>query len=734
MNVVCMTSCRSVNNMFTFHTNKRHMKPRIAGSIALAMLSFIMQQLVAQPIDRKALVRRHTIQVTAADSLASLSVGNGGFAFTADVTGLQSFPDEYAAGVPLVTQSQWGWHCFPNTEHYRLDESLRNYFFNGKQRPYAVQWKKPDRARAAADYWRENPHRISLANIGFDISKTDGSPATLMDIREIRQTLDMWTGCLHSYFRVEGQPVEVLTYCHPQQDAISVRVRSPLLAEKRLHIRIRLSYPSGEWGDNGDHWTKKEAHRSFLIRTSTHSALLEHILDTTRYYIAIAWSSATIKETGKHYYLIEPSPADSFACTMRFDPRKNGAPVPDFAATAAASARQWEKFWQKGGAVDFSGSKDPRAFELERRIVSSLYLTRIQCAGNQPPQETGLTGDSWYGRPHLEMHWWHGAHFPLWGRPDLLEKSLDWYRRTADIAKGIARRQGYEGLRWQKMTDHLGSETPSSVGAFLIWQQPHFIYLAELCYRAHPDKKILEKCKDLVFATADFMADYAAWDSVKGRYMLGKGLIPAQECYKPEDTYNPAFELAYWYWALATAERWRRRLGLPPTSKWTEVRTKLSPLPRQGHRYLFAESAPGSYTDPVYRTDHPSVLCALGFLPQVPMTDTSVMHATFDWIWDHWTWQHTWGWDFPMVAMTATRLGLPEKALDALLMPVTKNTWLANGHNYQDGRLRLYLPGNGGLLSAIALMCAGYEGSGPLPGFPKDGRWKVRYEGLNKMP
>jgi hypothetical protein len=56
-------------------------------------------------------------------------------------------------------------------------------------------------------------------------------------------------------------------------------------------------------------------------------------------------------------------------------------------------------------------------------------------------------------------------------------------------------------------------------------------------------------------------------------------------------------------------------------------------------------------------------------------------------------------------------------------------------HNFQDERLRLYLPGNGGLLSAIALMCAGYDGGpGPNPGFRRDGKWKVRWEGLNKLP
>jgi len=43
---------------------------------------------------------------------------------------------------------------------------------------------------------------------------------------------------------------------------------------------------------------------------------------------------------------------------------------------------------------------------------------------------------------------------------------------------------------------------------------------------------------------------------------------------------------------------------------------------------------------------------------------------------------------------------------------------VANGHNYQNPRLRLYLPGTGDVLSAVALMAAGWDGSnGPNPGF-----------------
>jgi hypothetical protein len=78
---------------------------------------------------------------------------------------------------------------------------------------------------------------------------------------------------------------------------------------------------------------------------------------------------------------------------------------------------------------------------------------------------------------------------------------------------------------------------------------------------------------------------------------------------------------------------------------------------------------------------------------------------------------------------------MPDKAIDALFMDVGTNTYLVNGHNYQDRRLRLYLPGNGGLLTAVAMMCAGYDGSDEVnPGFPTDGTWKVKWEDLNPLP
>ncbi|MEQ8531228.1 MAG: hypothetical protein RIB86_05235, partial [Imperialibacter sp.] len=230
--------------------------------------------------------------------------------------------------------------------------------------------------------------------------------------------------------------------------------------------------------------------------------------------------------------------------------------------------------------------KDPRAFEIERRMVLSLYLTKINCGGKTPPQETGLTYNSWYGKPHMEMAWWHGVHFVMWGRPQVLEDHMEWYLRSIGVARQIAERQGFEGVRWQKMTDPSGGETASSVGSYLLWQQPHIITFAELIYNGKPTKEVLEKYDEVVQQTAAFMADFAWYDPELKRYILGPGVIAAQERFDPKTTFNPTYEVAYWRWALETAQQWRERQGQARNEKWDKVLNGLSPLPQKDGLYL----------------------------------------------------------------------------------------------------------------------------------------------------
>jgi len=651
---------------------------------------------------------------------------------------LQTFPEYYAMGVPLGTQSEWGWHSFKDTAGYRFEETLKPYLLNGNKELYSVQWNEPKRNRDAANWFRQNVHRLQLGSLGFIIYKNNGAIATISDIKGISQKLDMWTGALQSHFVVEGVAVEVTTYVNQQQDEIAIKVNSALMQQGRLKVQLRYPFPTNEWADYGINYTHPEKHSSGIVQQGSNQVLINHRLDGDQYFTQFNWSgNAKVDNQNKHQFVLTPGKtADEFTFTCLFTPAKPLSKAPTFAETALNNQQAWLAFWQSGGAIDFTGSTDLRAKELERRIILSQWLTRIQSAGAYPPQETGLVYNSWYGKPHLEMHWWHSLHYALWQRPALLEKSMAWYKnpKVESNARKIAQRQGYDGVRWQKMTDPDGNESPSSVGAFLVWQQPHFITFAESLYRLHNDKAVLNRYKDQVFATADFVASFAYYDKVQKRYQLGKGIILAQERYKPEETFNPTYELQYWYWALQTAQQWRQRLGLQPNSKYAEVMSKLSALPQKDGVYLAAESAPDSYTNPKLLTDHPSVLATYGMLPYNQRLDTAVMKKTFNLVWKIWDWKDTWGWDFPMTAMAATRLGMPDKAINALFMPIKTNTYLPNGHNFQDDRLRIYLPGNGGLLTAVALMCAGWDGCKTTnPGFPKDGKWKVRWEGLQPM-
>jgi hypothetical protein len=682
-------------------------------------------------IDRQALVRRNNVTLKKADPLTPLSVGNGEFAFTADITGLQTFPEYHEKGMPLGTQSQWGWHTMPNPKGYKSSDILENYTVASRKVPYASDREYSRGYSPAASWLRSNPHRLHLGQIGLRLQKSDGSSVGINDLTNTYQSLDLWTGLLTSRFEVEAQPVKVLTVCHPERDLLAVRIESPLLGKKRLKVSLAFPYGNAEWRNAAD-WNHPQRHTTRL-QIANNQANLSRTLDNDRYYVRVSFSAAGgFRANSQHEYEISGQDGQPLDVVFAFSANKITEQTPDYQTVREAAATHWRGFWTTGGAIDFSQCTDPRASELERRVVLSQYLTAIQCSGSIPPQETALVCNSWFGKFHLEMHWWHAVHFALWDRLELLERSLPWYESILPTAKATAELQGYKGVRWPKMVSPDGSDSPSQVGVFLIWQQPHPIYYAELCYRAHRDRDTLERYRQIVFETAEFMASYPVWDQKRRRYVLGPALIPAQESYGPYKarTLNPTFELAYWHWALETAQKWRQRLGLQRNPNWEKVIKNLSlPTVREG-LYTGIETSPYTIT-----RDHPSMLCALGLLPQTPLIKSDVMKRTLENVFEVWDWPSTWGWDYPVMAMTAARLGEPEKAIDALFVEAQKNRYLANGHNYQSARLPLYLPGNGGLLTAVAMMAAGWDGADrPAPGFPDNGRWNIRWEGLKRMP
>lgn len=711
------------------------MMKKIITILALLCVSHCV--LAGGRIDRKALVLRNCPVVNGIDTLESLTVGNGRFAVTVDATGMQTFPEYYRNGMALGTQSEWGWHSFPNTDNLKPEEYLKAYDFGHKSRKelYACQFKGEGRQHDASEYFRINPHRLHLGVVGFDIKTSD-----VANVKEIYQSLDLWRGEINTSFVYDGTRHDVHTVCHPDRDMVAYDITSSSPGKSLTPVVLRLPYPTGKHVDDGCDFNAPDLHKSEMKKLADRCYLVTHTIDTTTYYVVLSWhGKAKIERCPNHTYRIVPQ-SNRLSLTAEYLPSAPSAhpSAIGYNQTSKASARHWHRFWTEGAAVDFSHCRDARARELERRVVLSQYLLAIQCAGNMPPQETGLTMNSWFGKFHLEMIIWHQAWLPLWGHPEMLMRSLNWYHQAEPVARSIAKRQGFEGVRWMKMTDPSAGEAPSNVGSFLIWQQPHLIYLTSLACRSLPDstrQQWLPTMLPLVNSTAQFMCSFANYDKKSRRYML-KGMIPAQESLKASLTYNSPFELSQWRTTLLMAQQLRELCGQPREKLWDKVAQNLAPLAYNADSlYLAAESATDTYTDIKATSDHPALLGALGFFPMNPLINRDVMNHTLDWIVNNWNWPTSWGWDFPMTAMTATRLLQPEKAVNSLLLPMQKNTYLGNGHNYQDSRLRLYLPGNGALLSAVALMCAGWDGCDVKnPGFPKDGNWDVRWEGLTPMP
>lgn len=757
-----------------------------------------------KPIDRRALVTRHNIELTNFNETSPLQVGNGEFAFGMDATGLQTF-------VPFNTMAQWGWHSGPLPAG-KTRKDFKGQVIDTHGRPIRYPMFDPNEP-ALSSYLAASPHRINLGRIGLNITLKNGKPARKNDIKKIHQWLNLYTGIVTSLFEVEGLEVSVQTACHPTQDQIGVKVRSNLIRQGRLSVFFDCPGNDPQQFANlvGD-WTRPGQ----FIKTVSDEKEMSFVrqIDSDEYSMKVAWSSedTTLKPTtpkaapklrvisamygagdkrvdltkqvqnavkdgqvrmrignslvsedpapkvvknlvvvysldgdeetvqvpengelhlgpvptAQRFVLSEPDTnVLEFVCA--FSPKPITDELTEVEETFEESQSKWAEYWNDGGVIDLSQSKDPRWKELERRIVLSQYLMKVNEAGSLPPQESGLVNNGWFGKFHMEMMWWHATHWALWNKWVELEPSLSIYQRLLPKAKALAASQGYKGARWPKCLGPDFVEWPHEIHSFLNWQQPHPIFFAELDYRAHPTKATLKKWQPIVEATADYLATYAFNDPVSKQFVLGPPIHLVSENTNPLTTKNPTFELGYWRFGLRTANAWRKRMGLAPNKAWANVQAKLAPLPQQNGLYVLHEGVEDMWTK--WTFEHPALTGVYGMLPGDGV-DKAAMRRTFDQVVAKWDFNRTWGWDFPMLAMCAARVGRPEKAIDMLLHKSPgfqfDERGLATGGPFP------YFPSNGGLLYAVAMMAKGWDGStGHAPGFPKNGQWVVKVEGIS---
>ncbi|TVY40384.1 hypothetical protein LSUB1_G002865 [Lachnellula subtilissima] len=661
-------------------------------------------------IDRKEVVQSFNPVRHASSNSTPVQVGNGNFAFGVDITGLQTF-------MPFGTLSSWGWHnsSLPIAlgQTSPADFTGLDWWNHGR----LVNYDQSNPAEPLISNWMiQNPQRINLGRIGFWFGNETVTETNLSDKT---QTLDLYSGTIVSQFKVSGSKVKVTTSVDPDSDSVAIQVESDLLESGQLGVFFDYPYPDvnkfdapfvGVWNATSQHSTS--------LRKSQKQAQITHNIDTTTYYTVIQWSGyASINGplNSTHRYVLQPRGDSSLDLTVNFSPKSNQV-GDDASLIAKSSADWWQDYWETGAFIDLTRSKKESATELQ-----------LNEAGEDPPQESGLVNNGWYGKFHLEMVVWHLMHWGRWGKWALLNRSMPGvYERFLPTSIRRAQDQGYNGARWGKMSDPSGRSAPGEINSLLIWQQPHPFYLAENEYRAFPSQNTLQKWDEILTHSAEFMVSFAWHNTSTGFYDLGPPMYPVSENTPPNATFNPTFELAYWRFGLTIAAQWKTRQHLPTPPSWLHVAQNLAPLPIINDTYPIYQDIPNMWTDPTTVYDHPAMIGIYGLLPPTADLNLTVLHNTADKIASLWDFAHLFGWDFPMLAMNAARLERPEEAVEYLLH--ASFTFDDVGMPIGGPRVATpYFPASGGLLLAVAMMAGGWDGS---EGARFPGGWRVDVEGF----
>jgi hypothetical protein len=653
-----------------------------------------------------------------------LQIGNGNFAFNADITGLQTLQ-------PFNTLSSWGWHnsSLPTIRGQTSPSNFtgQKWWTHGR----LVEYEQPNSIEPELSQWLiRNPHRLNLARIGI---LYQNQRIQQSDLSATYQELDLFTGILYSNYTLFGADVSVETVCDPTSDTVAFKIKSEHVRNGILGVFISFPYATdklkfeapfvGIWDQPGNHHT--------VASRSPGSSKILHQLDSTKYNTHMKWSGEANLNgplPRSHLYTLQWDPqntsslAVSFHFSIQSKPNSEG-----FEDIKQSSKAFWREYWKTGAFVDCTRTPDKKAIELQRRIILSQYLLAVNSAGDDPPQESGLVNNGWYGKFHLEMSFWHLAHWAHWGKWSRYHKSLPAvYARFLSSSVERAKKQGYQGARWGKMSDPSGRSAPGQINSLLLWQQPHPFYFAEMDYRAFPTSATLAKWDHILTESANFMASYAFWNASTQVYDLGPPMYPVSENTNPNQTINPTFELAYWKLGLDIAIKWRRRQNKREEPLWVTVADNLASLPIQNDTYVLYEGVKDMWNTPKLTSDHPALLGINGWLPVQRFHNSTVFQNTVSKVYATWNLTKGYGWDFPLLAMTAIRTGDTNTAIEMLL----HESFQFDDVGMPLGGLRVktpYFPSSGGLLLAVALMAGGWDGSAG-PHFPKE--WNCNVNGF----
>ena len=309
------------------------------------------------------------------------------------------------------------------------------------------------------------------------------SAAAFADLSATRQTLDMWTGRLDQQLRVRRRAgrsgnLRASRARHPHRAAaLAVAVRRP--AGRGSQVPRRGAQAESGSGGLG-------ASRGALPRRKWRAVPADSrsraSIDDTRYSVTRRLRSrARHRDAGAARVSASPRPAPrSSRCWSSSPQARRPRPLPDAEAARDAVAEVVGRLLderRRGGFHRQQRSARARARAAHRAVAvphrGQLRGQRCRRRKRGCSPTAGTASSISRCTPGMRRISRCGA------GPSCSSAACPGISRISRKRKARAKANGVRGAWWPKMVGPEGRESPSTVNPFIMWQQPHPIYLAE---------------------------------------------------------------------------------------------------------------------------------------------------------------------------------------------------------------------------------------------------------------
>lgn len=600
---------------------------------------------------RKCDINRFNRKINKIDIKNPLSIGNGDFVMTLDATSTQSFYSLYDY-IPLTSISNKLWF------KKNIEGEIKKSEINGKK--YMLDKSNQEEL---FNLKRQYPHKYSLYLVKI-LYKGEVIKPDL--IQNINQELDLYLGIIKSNFIYDGHLVNVEACIYQDHDQYQLKIN----ANSNFKIEIEFLYPS--YIKCGYDVNKKPkinvVDEKLLIKYDEYNENILLFNSNSNYILA---DNSIIFDISNELNL-----------SLSLDEIKEGILL--------------DSFWDEDNSIIIADDI------LVERMILSKYLLKLNSTGIYPPSEAGLTYNNWYSKFHLEMHLIHSLWLIYNNHLDLLLKSIDYYLTIYESSKIRALENDYAGIRFPKMTSPDGLDSPSNIGPLLVWQEPHIPFMLQEIYRIYKRKDILIKYEPLIRGTIDFMISFLYDNGIN--IEMKEPLLECCESIKVDKCNNPMFEIEYFRHVFKHQGEIDIILYGEERYDYNDYCLRLIKPKISNNVYLKTYGMNDEFD--IY-PDHPTELFSYSYFISDEINE-EIMKSTLDFCIKNLDFNTFWGWDFPLMGMTALNLDNRELGIKLANLDSKNNKYLYNGHNTSPREdLRIYLPGNGAFLLFYDLLTRG---------------------------